>query len=149
MDTNLGAIELTEKQIANFDSLKTENIKGFSYWNDSKEVVCVSETEIDVDAVKALVQALPDEYPQSYYENNFSFHLLMGRLNQTLAPASILKLAPYTGALESYCDWKNFSGVKQFLDALLSVGTLTAEELVIISDCFSEQNIHLNDYVGG
>ena len=61
MDTNLGVIELTEKQIRNLGSLKTENIKGFSYWHDSKEVVVVSLDEVDVEALKKAVSELPDE----------------------------------------------------------------------------------------
>lgn len=141
MDTNLGVIELTDKQISNFDSLKTENIKGFAYWHDKKEVVVVSDTDVDVEALKASVAALPDEYPQSYNESNFSFHLLMGRLNQTLAPASILKLAPYTGALQSYCDWKNWGGITAFLAGLVQAQIATQEEVNVVKAMFLEQGI--------
>ena len=61
MDTNLGVIELTEKQISRINDLKDENIKGFSYWHDKKEVVVVSLNDVDVDALKKAVSELPDE----------------------------------------------------------------------------------------
>ena len=61
MDTNLGVIELTKKQISNLSSLHTENIKGFAYWHDKKEVVVVSLGEVDVEALKKAVSELPDE----------------------------------------------------------------------------------------
>ena len=61
MDTNLGKIELTEKQIQNLNSLKSENIKGFCYWHDKKEVVVVSDTAVDEKALKSLIASLPDE----------------------------------------------------------------------------------------
>jgi len=61
MDTNLGVIELTKKQISRLSDLKDENIKGFSYWHDKKEVVVVSLDEVDVEALKKAVSELPDE----------------------------------------------------------------------------------------
>ena len=61
MDTNLGAIELTDNQISNLNSLKTENIKGFAYWHDKKEVVVVSLNEVDVEALRKSVSELPNE----------------------------------------------------------------------------------------
>ena len=67
MDTNLGAIELTEKQVSNLSSLKTENIKGFAYWHDKKEVVVVSMNELseqDKSKLVSDIKKLKDEEPQ-------------------------------------------------------------------------------------
>jgi len=67
MDTNLGVIELTEKQFSNINSLNSENIKGFSYWHDKKEVVVVSMNELsEQDKSKLIsdIKKLKDEEPQ-------------------------------------------------------------------------------------
>jgi hypothetical protein len=143
MDISLGVIELTEKQISRLNDLKTDNIKGFSYWHDKKEVVVVSDTAVDETALKAALLALPDEYSKEYYENSFSFKVLMGRLNQTMEPVSILKLSPYVGAMESFCEWKNWDGIKAFLDGLVTAEIATAEEVSQVIDAFLEQGIDL------
>jgi hypothetical protein len=64
MDTNLGSINLTERQIENLSSLKTENIRGFAYWHDSKELVVTSINPVDVEALKLAIASLPDEDSQ-------------------------------------------------------------------------------------
>lgn len=76
-------------------------------------------------------------------ERKFSFHLLMGDLNQSLEPQSILKLAPYKGALESFCDWKNWAGVRNFIDALVLSQIATISEANQIKSAFSDQGIIL------
>jgi hypothetical protein len=76
-------------------------------------------------------------------EQSFSFHKLMGRLNQTLNPASIMKLAPYSGAMQSFCDWKNWNGIRTFLNGLVVAGIATAEEVSVIVEAFLEQGIDL------
>lgn len=93
-----------------------------------------------------IVKKTAEEINKLESEANFSFHLLMGRLNQELSGESILKLSPYSGALQSFCDWKNFSGVKEFLAALQAGGSATADEITVIYACFNEQGIDLGSY---
>jgi hypothetical protein len=120
MDTNLGFIELTDKQITNFDSLKTENIKGFSYWSDSKEVVVVSDTEVDVNALKVSVAALPDTYSQEYYRGQFDLVMFQTDLASLLPTLSDINLRWEFAALNTYATNKDFEGMAGYMDMLVS-----------------------------
>lgn len=144
MDTILGIVQLTEIQKKNMGYMGLPSpFKGFNVWEDGT-VIGVSESEPTqqqvLDAVAALA-GLPETATQAVADAEFSFKLLMGRLNQTLAPMSILKLAPYTGAMQSYCDWKNWTGITAFLDGLVLTQIMTAEERGIVASCFQEQGI--------
>ena len=90
-----------------------------------------------------LVRKEQGEIDRIQNEANFSFHALMGRLNQTMAPMSIFKLAPYTGALQSFCDWKNWAGIGAFLNSLIDAEIATVEEISQVVDAFEEQGISL------
>jgi hypothetical protein len=119
VDTALEGLTLTEKQLTQSESLKSDVVKGFAVWRDKTVVVSTRElTGEELTALRSELAALPDEYTAEAIAARFTFKTLMGRLNQELPAASILRLAPYTGALESYIDWKNFSGIKAFLDGL-------------------------------
>lgn len=146
MDTLLGTLQLTEIQKQNMAFLSNPApFKGFSIWSDGR-VIGVSDTEPTEEekqnAVIAL-QGLSTEPCQELLASQFSFHVLMGRLNQTMAPASIVKLAPYTGALQSFCDWKNWVGIGAFLNSLIDAEIATVEEISQVVDAFEEQGISL------
>lgn len=79
-------------------------------------------------------------------EQNFSYHVLMGELNQTMDPMSILKLGPYTGVLQSMIDWKNWPGIKTFLGGMVQANIATAEEVALIKAAFAKQNIEIDTY---
>lgn len=155
MDTNLGVIELTDKQISNFDSLKTENIKGFSYWHDKKEVVVVSTRELtrqEQADLKTSLQSLPDSYPYSYFKDHFDYTLFSGMLNNTLSFESIAKLGNHMRTLEGYCQWKNFiesdlgnpKNAKSFVDYLESSSAATEAEADAIRSAFAAQGINIS-----
>ena len=72
---------------------------------------------------------------------NFKSYDLMGCLVVTLKPESMLKLAPYGFALQSFADHKNWEGIKLFISALLGAGLATEEEAKQVSECFAEQNV--------
>lgn len=148
-DTNLGKLNLTEKQLSQSESLKTDVIKGFSLWQDG-EVIAVSTrdlTEPEQTDLKAALVALPDEWTKEHLEAAFNSKVLMGDVYQGLSAESTLKLAPYTGALQSMMDWKNFTGISELLAALVSQGTMTQDEDAIIKGCFLNQGIDLDLYV--
>lgn len=147
VDTTLENIYLTDKQISQSGNLISENINGFVFKKTENKIVVASNralTESEIKSIRNALSMLPDEYAPAYIEAQFSFKTLMGRLNQELPPASILRLSPYTGALESFVEWKNFSGIKQFLAGLAAIGTLTEEDRAIIDACFLEQGIDFN-----
>jgi hypothetical protein len=149
MDTNLGLIELTEKQISNLSSLKTENIKGFAYWHDKKEVVVVSDTAVDVEALRTAVASLPDSYSYDHFKAAFNYKLFSGMLNNVLSLESIAKLSNYMRTLEGYCEWKNFlpsdlgneKNAQSFVNYLESEGIATALEAGAIRAAFQYQGI--------
>ena len=62
-DTNLGNFSLTQKQIAQSESLKTDVIKGFCFWGDGKVVVTSTRelTKEEQTDLVASLKALPDE----------------------------------------------------------------------------------------
>jgi len=142
MDTNLGQLAITQKQMRRLSELKNDLFLGFGGIDDSIIVVSArSLTPEEIDGLKESILLLPDEYPTSYYENAFSFKVLMGYLNQTMAAESIITLSPYTGAMQSFCDWKNWEGIKAFLDGLVASEIATAEEVSQIIAAFAEQGI--------
>jgi hypothetical protein len=127
MDTNLGVINLTEKQISNLDSLKTDNIKGFSYWHDSKEVVVVSDTEVDVDALRTAVASLPDEYTQDELVRRFNPDLAIGREAQVFTGEELIRLMPVSYTLNELIRFRNFAGLKAIGQALIGNGILQSD----------------------
>ncbi len=147
VDTTISGIDLTDKQVSQAETLKSDVVKGIASWPSEHKVVVVSTrdlTEGEVATLHTQLLALPDEMSKSAIEAQFSFKTLMGRFNQTLPAASMLRLAPYAGALESFVEWKNWLGIKNFLIGLHQVGTLTDEDQTIINSCFAEQGIDLD-----
>jgi len=144
MDTTITGISITDKQVTNINTLAVDPVKGFSYWPSETKVVVVSTRALsqeELDALKVSILALPDTYSQDALNSAFSFKTLMGTINQEMSSESILKLSPYTGALQSFCDWYNWEGVGDFLDALVADGTMTAEERTQIVAIFLQQEI--------
>ena len=74
---------------------------------------------------------------------NFKTYDLMGCLVVTLKPESLLKLAPYGFALQSFADHKNWEGTKLFIEALLKAGIATQEEADQVNACFEAQNVKI------
>ena len=147
-DTNLGKVDLTDKQLTQAESLKDDVIKGFSI-HENGIVVVVSTRALSAQEKSDLVKnlkALPDEYTKFALEQRFDSKVLMGDVYQSLEPASTLKLAPYTGAMQSMMDWKNFSGIKGLIDGLVALGIMTSEEQTIVYQCFLNQGIDLTEY---
>ena len=72
---------------------------------------------------------------------NFKPYDLMGCLVVTIKPESLLKLAPYGYALQSFADHKNWDGIKEFIAALVGSGIADESEAKQVSECFAEQNV--------
>lgn len=141
MDTNLGAIELTDKQVSNFASLKTENIKGFSYWHDSKEVVVVSDTEVDAEALKVAVAALPDEYSQEYCRGAFDIVTFQTDLANLLPALSSPNLRWEFAALNTYATNKDFEGMAGYLTMLVGAEAATQNDMDAVIALLTKQGI--------
>ena len=63
LDTDLGKIPLTNNQVSHLPELKTENIKGFSYWPAEEKLIVVTLTPLSTNEIKQLiidVNALPN-----------------------------------------------------------------------------------------
>lgn len=73
----------------------------------------------------------------------FDAKILLGDLYQGLPTESALKLAPYTGAMQSMMDWKNFAGIRQLVEGLVAQGVVTSEEQTVIYQAFLNQGIDL------
>ena len=122
MDTNLGSISITEKQLSNIGSLKDSNIKGFSYWRDSGEVVVVSDTQVDETSLKAAISGLPDEYSQEHCRNVFDIVMFQTDLATLLPSLSDPNLRWEFAALNTYATNKDFEGMAGYMDMLVSAG---------------------------
>src|SRR4030067_132878 len=73
-------------------------------------------------------------------KKNFKVYNLMGDLAADLKPESLLKLAPYAYALQSFADWKNWDGLKAVMKALADAGIAAEDEVKVIKKCFKKQN---------
>lgn len=149
MDINLGVIELTEKQISNLDSLKTQKIKGFSFWYDSKEVVAVVDgnlSENKINELKADIALLPDEYSKDYKEAKFSIDDFMIELEEAVGESKVDDLSDQLRRLERYGERKAFGKIKRLSERLVVKGRLTQQEFDGIQALFLSKGINLGDY---
>ena len=94
---------------------------------DGEKLVKKSQPVIDAEEAKENVKARD----------------LMGCLCKDMPPESLLKLAPYGYALQSFIDWKNWEGIKLFIGALEQSGIATADEAAIVTGCFAKQNVEI------
>lgn len=63
MDINLGKIALTNNQIQRLSKLKTDTIKGFSYWHDTQNIIVVATKDLSDEEKSQLIaqlKVLPD-----------------------------------------------------------------------------------------
>jgi hypothetical protein len=153
MDTNLGAISLTEKQISNLPSLVGGNIKGFSYWEASGEVVVVSETPVDVAQTRLLVEGLPDAYSQDELVRRFDPEVAIGREAQVFGASDLIRLMPYSYTLNELIKFKNFwggvangvpyAGLKQVGQGLVGAGLILQSDYDKLASILLEQGVVL------
>jgi hypothetical protein len=143
MDTKLGVIELTEKQISRLNDLKDENIKGFSYWHDKKEVVVVSDTEVDVEALRTAVASLPDEYTQDELVIRFNAETAIGREAQVFSAEELIRLMPVSYTLNELIRFKNFAGLKGICEALVLGGQILQSDYDKLAGILAEQGVAL------
>lgn len=143
MDTNLGVISLTDKQVSNLGSLKDSNIKGFSYWHDSGEVVVVSDTAVDATSLKAAISALPDEYSQEYCISRFDIVEFQTDLANLLPSLSSPNLRWEFAALNTYATNKDFEGMAGYMDMLVSVGAAQQSDDDAVIALLTKQGIVL------
>lgn len=143
MDTNLGTIELTAKQITNLDSLKTENIKGFSYWHSTKEVIVVSDTEVDEYTLKITISSLPDSYSQTYLRGAFDIVLFQTDLASLLPSLSNPNLRWEFAALNTYAQNKDFEGMTGYMDMLVLAGAALQSDDDAVVALLTKQGIIL------
>lgn len=132
---------------------------------NTNEIICMGEMpELSGDGVVDVSFSIPSE-PLSHFtfngelvrkseqeiakidaEAKFNFKTFEGRLNQIMDVGSIIKLSQFLRTLEGMCNWPNFSGVKQLLQALVANGIMTTVESGQITSCLAEQGIDLGQY---
>lgn len=149
MDINLGTIELTDKQVSNLNSLKTNKIKGFSFWYDSKEVIAVVDgtlSENKINELKADIASLPDEYSKEYKESKFNIDDFMIELEEAVGESKVDDLSDQLRRLERYGKRKAFGKIKRLGERLVNKGRLTQQEFDGIQALFLSKGIDLGDY---
>jgi hypothetical protein len=129
--------------------LNTENIKVFSYWHDSKEVVVVSLTQVDESALKTAIASLPDEYTQDELVRRFNADVAIGREAQVFSASDLIRLMPYSYTLNELIRFKNFwggdgyDGLKQVLTGLVAGGLILQSDYDKLASILLEQGIVL------
>lgn len=136
------------------------------YRNSDGEIICMGEmpgltagdgeTVIDIDA------AIPSPLPHYRYNNgivsksaeeiaaidalaNFKSEIAVGRMYEVFA-AEAVALAPYFGAIKDLMAWKNFSGLKLFIEGMVTAQIITQDQANSFKSILSEQNIDLDEF---
>lgn len=79
-------------------------------------------------------------------EQNFDTVVMRKRLFEILGTLSNFNLRLEVGAMEAFGESRNYAGMKQYLDMLVSNGVATADDLTAIKAVIYEQNVDLEDY---
>jgi len=77
---------------------------------------------------------------------NFNVDLMTAHIGEVVTPLEAVDLAPYLGALQSYCKAKNFKGAKDFVIALVSLKKATKEQAEKIKDVLLRQGVDLDTF---
>ena len=148
MDTNLGVIALTAKQLSRINELTTANIKGFAYWQDDSKVIATHLTALtpqEITDLKIAIAALPDTYTKTYYQEHFDTDTFIGRLWDIIGNLSNFDLRLEIGGISKFCEDKNFTGLKAYLDLLVSNAIATQGDWDAVNVLCKEQNVDLTD----
>lgn len=79
-------------------------------------------------------------------ERQFSTVVMRKRLFEILPTLSSISLRLEVGAMEAFGESRNFSGMKQYLEMIVSAGVATADDYSKIKAVIFEQNVDLDDY---
>lgn len=145
MDTNLGIINITDKQATQLPTLKSEVIKGFSFWQD-KKIVLVSTRELtsqEIIDLKASILSLPDEYSQDYYISRFNLVMFQTDLADLLPSLSSPDLRWEFAALNTYATNKDFEGLAGYINMLVSAGAATQTDADAVIALLTKQGIEV------
>lgn len=148
VDTNLGKLNLTDKQLSQSEVLKDEVIRGFSTWEDGT-VVVVSTRELsneEKNALKESLSDLPDVYSRESLEQRFNVKLFTDRLNKSFSGEEAIALIPYYAAVKDMASYPDFDSLKNLLLGLVSGGILSQDGYDVISGILLEQRIDLSTY---
>lgn len=142
-DTNLGKISLTPKQLTQSESLKSDVIRGFSFWDDGSIVVVSTRvlSSGEIASLKADLASLPDEYTQEYYILNFDVQMFQSDLFSILGTLSNPDLRFEFGALNTFATNKDFTGMEQYLGFLVSVSAATQADVDAVNTLIVKQGV--------
>lgn len=146
MDTNLGQVTLTQNQISRLVTLSGGNIKGFSYHSDTQELVVVTDTTPDVNAIIALVNALPDMPLPSPFDV-VAFQTALAQLLLTGALSNV-SLRFEFAAIIAYVSIKDFAGLYQYAQWLIGQGIATTADFIAINSACIAQGVDLTNLGG-
>ena len=143
MDIALGSIDITEKQASRLSDLKSDTIKGFSFWLGQKIVAVTTRalTDQEIENLKTAIQALPDEYSQEYYSQAFNLVLFQSDLAALLPTLSNPDLRWEFAALNTYATNKDFAGIAWYMNFLYAAGAATADDITAVNALLTKQGI--------
>ena len=146
MDTSLGVVTITANQISRLFSLSGGNIKGFCYHSDTQELVVTTDTTPDINAILALVNALPDT-PLPAPFDVVAFQTALAQLLLTGALSNV-NLRFEFAAIIAYVSIKDFAGLYQYAQWLIVQGIATTKDLTAINNVCKTQGIDLTNLGG-
>jgi hypothetical protein len=149
MDTNLGFIGLTDKQVSRLSGLRSEVINGFTYQHDLKMVTIVSArdlTDQEISDLKISIVNLPDEYSQDYYKDIFDVIRFQTDLAGLLPTLSDSKLRWEFAALNTYATNLDFPGLAWYINLLYAGGAATLADIEAVIALLKKQNVTLDDF---
>jgi hypothetical protein len=91
-------------------------------------------------------QTYIDKQHQEQEAEKFSFPILLSSINQKFTGLKAIQLAPYLGAIEGYCNVKNWAGLRAFADGMIAGDLLTQDDYKLFNSAMKEQGVDLDDY---
>lgn len=149
VDTNLGKLNLTEKQFSQSESLKNDVIRGFSYWGGGM-ITVVSTRDLTSGEKSELIsnmESLPDEYTQAHYISAFDVVMFQQDLADALIGDQLSSdsLRLEFAALNAYAINKDFDGMYSYLGWLISKGIATEKDVTVVVAILANQGVVIGD----
>lgn len=148
MDTVIGTVKLTVGQTLNFKSVNIIPFIGFSYNSDSGALTGVSLTEPTPDEItKALVavEALSSDPVSSVAQQIFNTDVFLLGLDGILGTLSNFTLRLEGSNIGRFCDAKNFTGLKQYIQLLIVNSIATKADYDKINAICKQQFVDLDN----
>ncbi len=146
MDTNLGNLGITQTQYLNATySLVSGKVLGFGKIDSDVIVVSAEEfTDPEKEALINSLKAIPDAPSTALSISLFSTNNFLTGLESILGTLSNFALRLEGGNISRFCDAKNFSGLKQYLQILIANNIATQDDYTKINAIAKQQGVDLD-----